>query len=351
MRRTQLDLIAARAGVSLATASRVMRNEPNVAPATRQRVLEAIQALSPPGRTAALTVALIIPDHDNPFFTNLAFELDRECDRRGASLMIASSDGRADREMHLIERFTENDVDGLLFISSGAGDGMSLVAVGESPDRPPLVSLDRFTPGFDTVSVDPRVGTIEAIDHLFTRGHKRIGYIKGLAGTRTAADRFDVFCEALAHHRLGVNEEWVFVGDFKVESGKAAANELLAMAPEDRPTALLAANDLMAMGVIQRFSEAEQPLPRHMSIVGFDGIPAASWITPKLATIAQPTGQLAREALNLLIEHIALGRQRRDNKPKLILLKSEFQVGDSNFSVADVGTAADLRLVEGGSHV
>jgi DNA-binding LacI/PurR family transcriptional regulator len=324
-----------------------MRNEPNVAPTTRKRVLEAIQALSlPAGRAAALRIALIVPDHDNPFFTNLAFQLDQECDRRGASLTIASSDGRADREMHLVERFTENEVDGLLFISSGAGEGMSLLAVDDA-DRPPVVSLDRLAPGFDAVTVDPRRGTVQAIDHLVTRGHVDIGYIKGLYGTRTASDRFDAFIEAMALHRLDVREEWVFEGDFKVGAGKDAARQLLNLEPDERPTALLAANDLMAMGVMQAFGEAELPLPEHMSIVGFDGIPAAEWITPKLSTIVQPAADLAREALNLLIANINSG-SRSPQTPHFVFLESEFKVGDKNYSIADRHEQR-LRVLNGGA--
>jgi LacI family transcriptional regulator len=353
MKRPPLDLIAERAGVSLATASRVINSGPNVAPATRQRVLEAMHALSPPGmKNVTYSIALIIPDGENQYFTDVALQLDRECERRAASLMVASSDGRADREMHLLQRFLEIEVDGLLFIPAGAGDGMALLSVLDNPQVPPIVAFDRAVDPLDTVTVDPRKGTIAAIDYLVTaRGHERIGYIKGLAGTRTAVDRFDAFNEALSLHRLAIRDEWVFEGDYKVAGGLRAADnflELLKLPVEERPSALLAANDLMAMGVIQRLTEAGLSLPRDLSIVGFDGIPAASWVTPKLATIEQPTDRLVKTALNLLIERINRGSDWRADKARSISLDSEFRVGDLNSSVADYRATPGLRVVTGG---
>src|SRR5205085_1777598 len=124
------------------------------------------------------------------------FELDKECDRRSASLMMASSDGRAHREIHHLERFTDIGVDGIIFISAGAGQGTPLsIIAGEK--APPVVALDRAVEGYDSVFADPRNGTVAAVDHVVTIGHTRIGYVTGLAGTQTAAKRLDVFYEAL----------------------------------------------------------------------------------------------------------------------------------------------------------
>lgn len=304
--RPRLELIAQRAGVSLATASRVINNQPHVADRTRERVLTALRELSPLQRQS-LVLGLIIPDAGNPFFTELAFELDRECESRGASLLIASSDGRADRELDLLSRFTTLGVDGLVFVSSGTGQSEALLRSVEGANVSPLVALDRGVGNLDRACVDSRKGTAQAVDHLVAFGHSRIAYLKGLAHTETAIERLESFHLAMAKNRLEVDESLIFEGDYRTESGRRCADSILALPPEKRPTAILAANDLMAIALIQRLSEAGWNLPHELSIIGFDDIPTASLIHPRLTTIAQPIQRLVREVLNLLMMRITEG--------------------------------------------
>jgi LacI family transcriptional regulator len=346
VKRPPLEIIADRAGVSIATASRVINNGANVAPDTQRRVFEALRDLTP-AKKNALSIALVIPDAGNPFFPLLAFMLDQECDRRGASLMMASSDGRADRELHLLERFIEIGVNGIIFIPAGSGHNGTLLSFIDHDEAPPVIALDRPISGYDSVTADPRKGMIEAIDYLVTNGHTRIGYITGLAGTQTAVERLEVFYEALAAHRLDVPSEWVFDGDFQVVSGWRTADALLEMHhPEERPTAILAGNDLMAMGLMQRLTEEGWSLPQQLSVVGFDNIPAAAWVNPRLATIAQPTRRLAREAFNLLNARIKFRRQE-DEEPKLISLETKFNVSEHG-SVGRHDDNVALRVLRGG---
>jgi LacI family transcriptional regulator len=322
--RAPLELIADKAGVSMATASRVVNNQPNVASTTREKVLSAVRELAPSHRQTLL-IGLVLPDPQNPMFTELAFELDRECERRNASLMIASSDGRADRELYLLERFISLGVDGILFISSGTGQSEALLHAASPGHAPPLVGLDRGVGGHDRVTVDSKKGTEQAVDHLVVFGHTRIGYLKGLLGTETAAERFESFQIAMAKNRLDVNPQWVHDGDYQPETGREFAEKLLTLKPADRPTAVLAANDLMALALMQRLAEAGWTLPYELSVIGFDDIPACNWVHPRLTTIAQPRRRLVREALNLLTRRIAEAASTTptDAEPQVIPIEPE----------------------------
>lgn len=310
--RPTLEQIAERASVSIATVSRVLNNHPGVAPSTRDRVLEAFQQLSPP-RQQLLLIGLILPDTHNPFFTELAFELDSDCEKRGAYLLMARSDGRADRELLLLERFSEIAVDGVIFISSGTAPSDTLMRTLTDEKLPPVVALDRGLgiSNLDQVTVDGGKGTEQAIDHLVEFGHEKIAYIKGLAGTANALERFESFLLAMAKNRLEIRPEWIFEGDFEVPKGREFGERLLTMKASDRPTAVLVANDLMAIGLMQRLQEAEWPLPHDLSIIGFDDIPACTWTHPRLTTVAQPTRRLVREGLSLLLQRVSERQSHR----------------------------------------
>jgi DNA-binding LacI/PurR family transcriptional regulator len=304
MMRPGLDLIAQRAGVSIATVSRVMNNQPSVSDEKREKVLTAIRELSPPLRQGMI-FALIFPDPENPFFTDLALRFDLECERMGTTLLVATSYGRADRELELIDRFANViGVDGILFISAGTGQSPPLLKALSGADTS-LVSVDRGAGDFDRTTSDSTKGTEEAVDHLLGFRHERIGYIRGQVGTETAIEREDSFRAAMAKNRLEVNPAWVFEGDYRIPTGRECADQLIAMDPAERPTAILAANDLMAIGLIQKLLEAGWNLPTDMSVIGFDGIAAGDWIHPRLTTIAQPVKQLVQQALGLLRKRIS----------------------------------------------
>ncbi len=144
------------------------------------------------------------------------------------------------------------------------------------------------------------MGTLCAVDYLVAHRHAKIGYLRGHDGAESARERYDSFREAMARNRLESQQEWVFQGDFTCASGRSCAERLIAMAPENRPTAILAANDLMAIGLMQRLQENGWSLPRQLSVIGFDDVDWAQWTFPALTTIAQPVHKLVRAAVRLL---------------------------------------------------
>jgi LacI family transcriptional regulator len=321
MSRPTLDDIAAQAGVSAATVSRVLNNKCNVSDATRAAVLSATRILGR-GMPAGVIVGLIVPDAANPFFSQLGFAFEREFETRGVHVLVSSSEGRADRELALIERFKGLGAQGLIYIAGGGRTQalLSLVAEGTLP----VVVFDRRVRAgnVDFVAVNSRHGTLCAVDYLITYGHERIAYLKGLEETETARERYESFCEAMAQNRLRVVPDWVFLGDYTVPAGRACAERLLGIPSDQRPTAILAANDLMAIGLMQRLQQEGWSLPRDLSVIGFDNIAFSEWVHPALTTISQPTQLLVREAANHLMQRIADTTHRNGDRqpPKAVEL-------------------------------
>jgi DNA-binding LacI/PurR family transcriptional regulator len=323
--RSTYEDVAARANVSVATVSRVINGQGNVSDTTREKVLEAVRILR--SNDQKLVIGLIIPDTSNPFFSELSFDFGRECERKGAILFTSSSEGSASREIDLIESFERMDVDGLVFITTGQSGAESLLNVltnkGVDSFPMPMVVFDRALPigGFDYVSSDSSGGTLAAVDYLLTCGHKNIAYLTGLDGTETAEDRLEAFEIAMAKNKLTLDQSFVFRGDFQAASGKRCADEILALPQDNRPSALLCANDIMAIAAMQRFQERGLSVPHDISIVGFDDINACEWVYPKLTTIGQQTEKLASDALRLLLKRIEQRKSSESYTPQAICTK------------------------------
>jgi LacI family transcriptional regulator len=289
-----------RLGVSEATVSRVMNNSPNVAPAMRKRVLDDYVDLynSVPLATQSM-VGMIVPDFSNPFFAQLAFTFERALEESNQHLLVSSSEGRYERELLLLQRFRSIGVQGVIFISSGDSSEslQSLVADGE-----PVLVLDRrlVAGNVDFVTTNSRKATLAAVDYLRNKGHSRVGYLRGLPGTETARERFASFQTAMKQAGLELSSNWTFKGDYTEGSGVDCAEKLVAMRKADRPTALLAGNDLMAIGLMQRLQQEQWVLPKELSVIGFDDISFSRWSSPALTTIAQPIEKLVLESIRLL---------------------------------------------------
>jgi len=326
MPKPSVEDIAALAKVSPVTVWRVMNNKPNISKATRERVLVAMRNLGTPLVDKTL-VGLVIPNSDNPFFSDLAFQFEAAFEELDMHVLISSSDGKADREVKLIERFKAFGVKGLIYVPTGAGTETLLALIADG--RMPCVGFDRrlkAAGNLDFVSVNSRHGTQSAVDYLFAQGHELIGYIKGLASTESAKERFESFRIAMDQNSLRIREDWIFEGDYSLAAGRSCAERLLQMPRDERPTAILAANDLMAISLMQRVQQGGWKLPDELSVIGFDNITWSGWVYPALTTIAQPIPLLVQEAVRLLAKRIAefessatrLPATVREIEPKLI---------------------------------
>ena len=306
MKRVPLHRIALEANVSEATVSRVLNNQPNVAPKTRERVLSIVRIL---GRTpqSEKLIGLIVPETLSTFFSTFAFELDQECKRRDSHVLVANSNTRADKESELLDILCNSGVRGIVFTCVGPTAVETILSHPEVGARVPIIAFDRSVPldHIDFVTCGSRKATRQAIEHLIQNGHSRIGYLRGLRASSTATDRYASFQYWMSNLGLAINPKWMFPGDFQVASGRRCAQQLLTMPEEERPTAIVTANDAMAVSLMQQLQKAGWSLPGQLSVIGFDGIPIGDWVHPRLTTMAQPMRKLARTAASILFDRIS----------------------------------------------
>ena len=304
--RVTIAEVARRAGVSIATVSRVANNLPRqVHPETRRRVLRAIRALDfhPNVLARSLhqkrtqTLGLIIPDISNPYYAEIAWGIEDVASRRSYTLFICNTDRKLEKMRHHLRILRERQVDGVI-IGGGGVSGQRHFA--ELMDRGiPTVSIGRYRAKLPAVRVDNVKGAWEAATHLIRLGHRRIAVLAGPATSTTTADRLAGYRNAFAEHGLRLPASWCVYGDLRPESGFSAAAGFMASHP--RPTAILAINDQMAIGAMRALLNRGIRIPEEVSIVGFDNIALASFVTPALTTMALPLGRMGAAAAEALL--------------------------------------------------
>jgi LacI family transcriptional regulator len=296
--------VARLAGVSTAVVSYVVNGGPKkVAPATEARVREAIAALGYRPNAAARALKLgssemlgmIVPDTTNPFFVMLAHAIELAAAERGYALLIANSDASVATERRHVESLASRRVDGV-FLSSVLfePDLRDL----ESADIPVVLlnhSLD--SPGFASVGVDLRAGGRTAVAHLAEHGHRDIGLVMGTTTGGGPDGREAGWLEGI--RAAGLVPGPIIRAPFRREEGYRLGLELAGSA--DRPTALFASSDILAVGIVKAFHESGVRIPEDVAIVSFDGSPEAEYSWPGLTTLAQPISEMAAAAVESLV--------------------------------------------------
>lgn len=327
-RPTQAD-VARLAEVSQTVVSYVLNDNHSVSlsPETRQRVLDAIQALGyvPNGAARSLrsrrttTIAVVIPDITNPYYPAFIRGIQDVAQTNSYDLIAYNSDGIAESERKGIDAARRGRVDGLIitpFHLSGA-DLAPLFA-----DRVPVTVLGEIELGeipedapFDRLYVPGVRAARAVVNHLIDRGHTRIGMIAGEVDTPPRERRVLGYRQALAEHHLPLEEVLIRGSDFTEAGGYEAMRELLALAP--RPTAVFAANDLMALGALSACRERGIRVPDDIAIAGYDDIPAARLVSPALTTLDQHAHRTGRRAAELLFDRLS-GRYAGPSRLELL---------------------------------
>lgn len=321
-RRPTMEDVAASAGVSRALVSLVMRDSPKVSAERRGRVLAAADALGyRPNKMAASlagdrtgTVGVLLNDLHNPFFADIAGGIEDLASELGYQLLLGTGRRRLQRERTVIDALQDYRVDGLIAVSPRVPTA-DLV---EAARRTPTVVIGRSvrSPSIDTVMIDEQVGVQAVVNHLVGLGHRDIAHVTGGVGAG-AAHRSECFVRAI--EALGLGPARTLAGDFTEESGIAAAERLLASGRI--PTAVFAANDLTAAGLIETFARVGLHSPTDVSVVGYDNIYVAGMRQISLTTVDQPRVAMGRLSLELLIERVE-GRTERVTRlvqPRLIV--------------------------------
>ena len=307
---TTIRDVARLANVSVSTVSYALSRERRIREDTRDRVLDAIDALGyrandvarslKTGRT--LTLGLIIPDILNPFFTVVARAAEDTAIDAGYSLMLCNSCNDAAREYGYLGLLRSRRVDGLIFMAGSGTPHRALRALIRQGF--PIVIVDEELAGIEATSifVQNYEGGRQAGEHLAQLGHRRVGIIGGPPALKTARDRVAGVRDALADHGVAIDPDCILAAEYQIECGRDAMKRLL-----DRPiqpSAVFAANDMIAIGATQQAEAEGLNVPDDISIVGFDDVPLAAMIAPALTTVAQPMRTMGRRAVELLLQVI-----------------------------------------------
>jgi len=304
--------VAELAGVSVATASRVMSGSAHpVSEATRQRVLAAADSLSfEPNRLAralvtarSQTIGVIVHDISDPYFGEIVKGLEDGLHADDYRLFVASSDRDPDKELSYVRTFDAHQVDAIVFAASSLTDPDYVSSLGNLVQRfrtrGGIVAMlsDHFLEG-PRVHFDNRRGVTEMVGYLAERGHRRVGFIGGPPELEVSHVRLAAFEEAAGSLGLETGSQYVSDGGFTMSGGGKAVVDLL---EKTEVTAILAASDLMAIGATRQLLSSGLAVPRDVSIAGFDDIPIAEYGPVPLTTMRVPTYEIGRKGADLLL--------------------------------------------------
>ena len=295
--------VAQRAGVSIATASRVATGDERVRPQTRERVKQAMRELLyvPPRRESATgLIGILVPELSNPIFPALAQEIEMRATPAGFASILCDTMSAAHREIDYVHMLVHRGVAGMIFVSCEMtnldGDHGHYQRLLDDGAR--IVFVNGTLNGFDvpSVGVDERAAGELATRHLLELGHRRIGFVAG--PRHYLPTQWKEAGREAALRSTGLDPDGlVAYADFGVAGGRAALAELFNRA--DPPTGVICSSDVMAIGVLQEAAERGLRVPQDLSVVGFDGI-ASEWTQPRLTTIEQPIAEIAETAVEAL---------------------------------------------------
>ncbi|HUT19645.1 MAG TPA: LacI family DNA-binding transcriptional regulator [Anaerolineae bacterium] len=304
--RPTIYTVAQRAGVSIATVSRVLNDSARTTEETRAKVLRAVRELGYQPSSAARslagsgteTIALLFPEISGPFISEIIRGIETEAHRRGYHLLIYGLEG--DRGDDPLLRFLSTKVDGMILGSYCDGTHI------QSMQRQgiPLVLMCNQVDGtaVDSIFPDDFSGAHEAVTHLIQHDYQRIAFVGDATTSTHKTTRFEAYRQALEDHSWPSDPRWVMRGDYSEQSGRRAMEELLKL-PQP-PRAVFAANDQMAIGALDVVHNQGLRVPDDVAIVGFDDIPAAAYVNPPLTTVRQNIRESGELAVQLLLRRI-----------------------------------------------
>jgi DNA-binding LacI/PurR family transcriptional regulator len=317
--------VASTAGVSVATVSRVLNNNPRVKSPARARILAAIDQLGyqPSGiarnmrSQSVRVIGLVISDIQNPFFTTLVRAVEDVAYENQYTVLLCNSDEDLQKEQLYIDVLSRERVAGAIIVPTGKDAFTPLLNA-----RVPVVMVDRIVADrvADAVVLDNVAGAFAATKHLIELGHRRIGLVGAPTSVSVGRERQRGYEKALRASKLKFDPNLICIGNFKEQGGYQAARALLEREP--RPTAILAVNNLMTLGACQAIAEKRLRIPKDISVIGFDDMPWFALLTPPLTAVRQPTYEIGVQAARLLFARMqdnTRAVETRVLKPELIV--------------------------------
>lgn len=302
--------VAREAGVSMATVSRVVNGNPNVKPTTRKKVLAAIEQLGYRPNAVArglaskktTTVGVVIPDISSIFFSELARGIEDIATMYKYNIILSNSDQNKDKELHLINTMLGKQVDGIVFMGGEITDEhiqqfkqasipVVLAATVDKTNQTPSVNIDYEQAAYDAVS------------YFVDRGHQKIAAVIGpVEDPINGEAKLNGYRRALEEGGLTYNDGYVAVGDYTYDSGKEAVDQLTQL--QEPPTAIFAATDEMALGVIHQYQDNKVKIPDEVEVISCENTRLSQMVRPTLSTIVQPLYDIGAVAMRLLTKYM-----------------------------------------------
>ncbi|MBN1565799.1 MAG: LacI family DNA-binding transcriptional regulator [Anaerolineae bacterium] len=322
--------IAEEAGVSYSTVSRTLSGFEFVKDSTREKVLAAVkklgyvpnqQARSLAGGVSNL-IGILVPGLTDDYVIQILHGIDSAVTESNYNVILYTTNRRQGKEATYAATIINGAADGLLLVAPIKVE-LYLDALREQ--NFPYVMIDQvdLEQRSTVVSADNHKGAYKATQYLIELGHRQIGFLTGLMQLNVAIERLEGYKAALADHKIPFRDEYIAQGDFRMQIGYQGTQELLAL--EHPPTAIFASNDVSALGAIDAIREHGLRVPDDISVIGFDDIPAAAVMYPKLTTVRQPLIQMGREAVLELLARL----KNPDHEVRQITLATQLVIRDS----------------------
>ncbi|MFJ9499261.1 LacI family DNA-binding transcriptional regulator [Brevibacillus centrosporus] len=309
--------VAKEAGVSVATVSRVLNHHTSVSAKTRAKVEDVIERLqynpNMLGRNLRCAesrmLLVLVPSISNPFYSKIVQGIEDIARRNHYNTLLCTTDSDPDRENVYLDLLRNRMADGVISMDPA----VDLASIRQLGDEYPVIQCCEYSETDQTpyVSIDNQTAAYKAVKHLLMMGHKRVSIINSDERFLYARLRQEGYLRALREFDIPVESRYIVHTDLHFESGHRAMKSLLAL--EERPTAVFAVSDTLAIGALRSIKEAELKVPHDIAVVGFDNIPFASMMNPSLTTVSQPMYEMGCEAARMLIKRIASPQERVDS--------------------------------------
>ncbi|KRQ86720.1 Catabolite control protein A [Caloramator mitchellensis] len=302
--------VAKKAGVGLGTVSRVLNNHPSVSEETKKKVLEAIKELdyNPNAIARSLkikstnSIGVMIPDISSAFYSDIVRGIEDIANKYKYNIILLNTDLKREKEKEALITLKEKKVDGILFISNTINDKLkkdfrkiNIPVV--------LIATKDKNEEFHSVTIDNEEAAYKATEYLIKLGHNKIAMLAGKNDDPNAGiPRIEGYKRALTENKIAVREDYIFHGDYKFKSG--FQNMLKIIKLKDKPSAIFAASDTMAVGAASCAMQHGFKIPDDFSLIGFDGIELAQYFYPPITTIKQPRYEMGAKGMEKLLKLI-----------------------------------------------
>ena len=328
-----LNDVARSAEVSVSTVSRYLNGQLALSDVTESRILDAIErtgyeraprrSRSEAGSPPRSVIGLVIPQVDNSYYGAIAEAAVSAAEAHGIHVVVVSTLNHSRKQLDYVELLTAIGVSGILYVGSYRSN--SALADVVTSGLPVVVVDEQLSgmPPVDTVLVDDYAGAYQATTYLLSLGHRSIGVLTGPEGLGSVSERRRGWRDALLRYDVDPDEQFSASGAFSDDFGAAALSHLLA--DPHTPTAVFAASDIIALGLLGAARRLGVSVPGELSVVGFDDLPASSLVTPRLTTVRTPVQTMAETAVSLLVDRLH-GVQ---DAPRTSITSVSLIVGDS----------------------